>query len=117
KASTHKCNDNFYQAKDAIRHFHVTGVQTCALPILEQELPSLRARVDEARATLIDAKLQRERLVRDLEETRALLEAARLERDEIIALERQLPIRSRVEVTSESLLPASAGGTPKLLYL
>src|SRR5690606_725546 len=26
----------FFQAEDGIRDFHVTGVQTCALPILEQ---------------------------------------------------------------------------------
>src|SRR5690606_29897885 len=83
--------------------------------LLEQELPSLRARVDEARANLIDAKLQRERLVRDLEEARALFEAARLERDEIIALERQLPTRSRVEVISEPMLPDSPVSPRKML--
>src|SRR5690606_40575855 len=27
----------FFQAEDGIRDFHVTGVQTCALPILEAE--------------------------------------------------------------------------------
>src|SRR5690606_40776664 len=26
-------SDFFYQAEDGIRYFHVTGVQTCALPI------------------------------------------------------------------------------------
>src|SRR5690606_39371182 len=26
----------FFQAEDGIRDFHVTGVQTCALPILER---------------------------------------------------------------------------------
>src|SRR5690606_40731132 len=30
----------FFQAEDGIRDFHVTGVQTCALPISEQ-LPEL----------------------------------------------------------------------------
>src|SRR5690606_38071147 len=29
----------FFQAEDGIRDFHVTGVQTCALPILLSELP------------------------------------------------------------------------------
>src|SRR5690606_31379682 len=85
--------------------------------LFEQELPSLRARVDEERANLIDAKLQRERLVRDLEEARALFEAARLERDEIIALERQLPTRSRVEVISEPMLPDSPVAPRKMLNL
>src|SRR5690606_39543971 len=28
----------FFQAEDGIRDFHVTGVQTCALPILSEEL-------------------------------------------------------------------------------
>src|SRR5690606_39347899 len=28
----------FFQAEDGIRDFHVTGVQTCALPILTAEL-------------------------------------------------------------------------------
>src|SRR5690606_39337098 len=27
-----------FQAEDGIRHFHVTGVQTCALPILGQSV-------------------------------------------------------------------------------
>src|SRR5207302_7567832 len=31
----------FFQAEDGIRDFHVTGVQTCALPILEQTLKAL----------------------------------------------------------------------------
>src|SRR5690606_41096471 len=29
----------FFQAEDGIRDFHVTGVQTCALPILRTGLP------------------------------------------------------------------------------
>src|SRR5690606_39868436 len=28
----------FFQAEDGIRDFHVTGVQTCALPILQEAL-------------------------------------------------------------------------------
>src|SRR5690606_40417867 len=37
----------FFQAEDGIRDFHVTGVQTCALPIfLARRLP-LPRRVDE----------------------------------------------------------------------
>src|SRR5690606_39637223 len=31
----------FFQAEDGIRDFHVTGVQTCALPILQQRMPGL----------------------------------------------------------------------------
>src|SRR5690606_40487129 len=31
----------FFQAEDGIRDFHVTGVQTCALPICEQTSANL----------------------------------------------------------------------------
>src|SRR5690606_40368503 len=34
----------FFQAEDGIRAFHVTGVQTCALPILMRSMPSLASR-------------------------------------------------------------------------
>src|SRR5690606_39834266 len=37
---------SFFQAEDGIRAFHVTGVQTCALPILPQADPELRATID-----------------------------------------------------------------------
>src|SRR5690606_40185268 len=33
----------FFQAEDGIRDFHVTGVQTCALPILAQSVAQLFA--------------------------------------------------------------------------
>src|SRR5207302_4977209 len=32
----------FFQAEDGIRDFHVTGVQTCALPILRHHQPPAR---------------------------------------------------------------------------
>src|SRR5690606_40956724 len=33
-----ECNYiSFFQAEDVIRYFHVTGVQTCALPILAEQ--------------------------------------------------------------------------------
>src|SRR5690606_40309075 len=32
------CHFFFFQAEDGIRDFHVTGVQTCALPISAQDL-------------------------------------------------------------------------------
>src|SRR5690606_40323131 len=41
----------FFQAEDGIRDFHVTGVQTCALPIL------LKRAADEGAAALDGAKL------------------------------------------------------------
>src|SRR5690606_41009206 len=37
----------FFQAEDGIRDFHVTGVQTCALPIWSRPVrPSARSRTD-----------------------------------------------------------------------
>src|SRR5690606_40404676 len=37
-------SDFFFQAEDGIRYFHVTGVQTCALPIYrQQEAGTIRA--------------------------------------------------------------------------
>src|SRR5690606_40004342 len=35
----------FFQAEDGIRDFHVTGVQTCALPILAFLLPTALGRL------------------------------------------------------------------------
>src|SRR5690606_13569880 len=42
----------FFQAEDGIRDFHVTGVQTCALPIFPwtRRLPRLRPHERDARA-------------------------------------------------------------------
>src|SRR5690606_40323873 len=37
----------FFQAEDGIRDFHVTGVQTCALPILAQVEYKLRRMVND----------------------------------------------------------------------
>src|SRR5690606_40245668 len=34
----------FFQAEDGIRYFHVTGVQTCALPIFEDKARELKTR-------------------------------------------------------------------------
>src|SRR5207253_4162956 len=58
----------FFQAEDGIRDGHVTGVQTCALPILtlgqifyvtkDLEQAALKARVDEALTTFRRAEGQ-----------------------------------------------------------
>src|SRR2546430_4448697 len=60
----------FFQAEDGIRDLTVTGVQTCALPILPGEgktfvalnLALAIARQHERRALLIDADLRASRL-------------------------------------------------------
>src|SRR5690606_32329890 len=43
-----RCSVFFFQAEDGIRDFHVTGVQTCALPISSEQLLA-RALEDELR--------------------------------------------------------------------
>src|SRR5690606_40955857 len=50
------CSFFFFQAEDGIRDFHVTGVQTCALPILNYELKYHLQRGErvEALCTVLD---------------------------------------------------------------
>src|SRR5437870_13901784 len=43
----HLCNFFFFQAEDGIRDGHVTGVQTCALPISPETSAEFRDRVEE----------------------------------------------------------------------
>src|SRR5690606_39996494 len=50
------------QAEDGIRDFHVTGVQTCALPILATPVES-SAPVDGATAPALPGRTSRGRLV------------------------------------------------------
>src|SRR5207302_4454322 len=69
---TYSINDFFFQAEDGIRDFHVTGVQTCALPILlVSELSGQRNIVAKLQEQGIDIPLSRE-------ETRALLAKVKL---------------------------------------
>src|SRR5690606_40927379 len=42
----------FFQAEDGIRDFHVTGVQTCALPIFEAGAVLLRLEGEKTRSEL-----------------------------------------------------------------
>ena len=84
---------------------------------LEEELPELEARIANANAELLETRLQRERLVRRLSEARALVEATRQERDEVLALERQLVNRARVEVISEPFVPGRPIAPRKMLSL
>src|SRR5690606_40475287 len=37
----------FFQAEDGIRDFHVTGVQTCALPISDTQTTTIRAAIHQ----------------------------------------------------------------------
>src|SRR5690606_41024116 len=50
----------FFQAEDGIRDFHVTGVQTCALPIWRSPSPW----VASTAATTLSIALEREPLTR-----------------------------------------------------
>src|SRR6266511_1139415 len=47
----------FFQAEDGIRAFHVTGVQTCALPILGQNHGDKAASADCSLPSAIDCLL------------------------------------------------------------
>src|SRR5690606_40029335 len=43
----------FFQAEDGIRYFHVTGVQTCALPISDRNYPNRLRMQDRLRLTFL----------------------------------------------------------------
>src|SRR5690606_40564835 len=46
----------FFQAEDGIRDFHVTGVQTCALPILDAGVAGVRERDDLLRRKIVELR-------------------------------------------------------------
>src|SRR5690606_39652510 len=48
----------FFQAEDGIRDFHVTGVQTCALPILQDVVVQLFSYQDLAEPILVPAVVE-----------------------------------------------------------
>src|SRR5690606_39430118 len=57
----------FFQAEDGIRDFHVTGVQTCALPISEINLPYITADATGPKHLVINVtRAKLEGLVADL---------------------------------------------------
>src|SRR5256885_12049443 len=47
-AETRSCSLFFFQAEDGIRDYKVTGVQTCALPILALHQPHIGAQARQA---------------------------------------------------------------------
>src|SRR5207302_2204614 len=53
----------FFQAEDGIRDFHVTGVQTCALPIWECSDGLQLFRDDELQKLVLSSKRQNSHLV------------------------------------------------------
>src|SRR5690606_40730858 len=46
-----------FQAEDGIRDFHVTGVQTCALPIFKKKTPEEKQKEIEDLTSSIDGKI------------------------------------------------------------
>ena len=84
---------------------------------LEESLPHLRQRVNETNLMLTNLKIQRERLQRDVEEARKLFEAARTERDQVLALERQLPQMARIDVVAEPVFSDRPVAPSKMLNL
>src|SRR5690606_37497177 len=109
----------FFQAEDGIRDFHVTGVQTCALPILaaqREPIEALRRRVTRgeraarltgARDELDNRLADRAELQRDVEGAHEELERwqAQLEvlRKESEALEAQRPDWRAAEQRAQQL--------------
>src|SRR5690606_41151500 len=77
----------FFQAEDSIRYFHVTGVQTCALPISEQA---------QARRGYTPLSELKSRLERFLEASFGSVEPTRINRlrAEILNTSRQLASRT-----------------------
>src|SRR5690606_40532953 len=47
----------FFQAEDGIRDFHVTGVQTCALPILNTQIQQLENMITKKCKVLVIASI------------------------------------------------------------
>lgn len=70
---------------------------------LSERQAQLRKRSDELSA----AKLERERLQREVREVMARFEAVRAEREEVLAFERQLSELARVELLAEPFLPTA----------
>ena len=70
-------------------------------------------RVADADRELLEAKLERTRLAREVSEARSLFEAARQEWEEALALKRRLETRPYVQVVSEPTLPEPAGVAPE----
>src|SRR5690606_40434950 len=60
----------FVQAEDGIRVFHVTGVQTCALPIYQLHLHRLLGRLLEGDGDVVDGRTQLRRRCGRSEERR-----------------------------------------------
>src|SRR5690606_40154204 len=76
----------FFQAEDGIRDFHVTGVQTCALPIYEEQ-------VDEAGDGGVDEE--------DGQHRRVHGHAAAVEVDALGGVKGAVPLRCQVVRSEE----------------
>src|SRR5690606_15471317 len=103
----------FFQAEDGIRDFHVTGVQTCALPILLQACANGNA---EIAGVLLDAGADRN--ARDADDLTPLLEAARGGHSEVLArLAQARPDVTAVDAQGRNalILATEAGASPEFL--
>src|SRR5207302_4717924 len=74
----------FFQAEDGIRDFHVTGVQTCALPIWTHQMTL--AKMDEAYGA--EADIKNAQLSQAESELRFHEKQANSNRDLLVRLER-----------------------------
>src|SRR5690606_40306212 len=88
---------SFFQAEDGIRGFHVTGVQTCALPILLDEM------------VRDDGRIDREELAITCRDGQVMLEGSLPSRDEHEILLGLLRDMAGVERRSEERRVGQAG--------
>src|SRR5690606_39600703 len=71
----------FFQAEDGIRDFHVTGVQTCALPILkaEEDLLEVIRDFNPDALLFLQKATERAHIDKDIEITKRIMKKADVE--------------------------------------
>src|SRR2546426_8952619 len=74
----------FFQAEDGIRDYKVTGVQTCALPILQVGVGEIVARDAAPKAHVVKLALMRAQAGFDVAQTLAICELGKSQTQELI---------------------------------
>src|SRR5690606_40538603 len=107
----------FFQAEDGIRDFHVTGVQTCALPIFQREVSLTeidKRQLEEDRRENAKTRAKAEMMFKGLSDTQSAREEARTTHaTELKAVKKEIgraSCRERME-RGEDVGPAGKGQT------
>src|SRR5690606_40187358 len=109
----------FFQAEDGIRDFHVTGVQTCALPILEageeelarkalSEMKHWEARADQYRTCADKTAGQVRELKEQLSRLEKKYQELRDKKDALIARANAAKTKQRIHTTLHKIDSESA---------